>query len=327
MSDVETPRSQTPPDAAGMANAPTLAVLIPTLNRPHELSIAVKTLLAQTRLPQELIIMDQSTSDESERQVRALFDRRTPEAARFELNYMRDSGIRSLAVARNMLLDQNRCSIFLFLDDDVELEPDFVEKLLEGYAEDSGVTGISGIITNYKPGGFASRVWSRVFVHGPFFDDRQEIYFRADALREAGRLPVSRFTGALMSFRADRTGGLRFDPNLKGSSEGEDVDFCLHLPKGARIVIDPKVRLIHKVSRTARKNEHWVASVVRGSSYVYYRNWHHRLRNRAAFAWLMCGFGTLSLAASVRRFSLAPWRAFLAALKYGKSVGLAGTNS
>jgi hypothetical protein len=88
-------------------------------------------------------------------------------------------------------------------------------------------------------------------------------------------------------------------------------------------VIDPKVRLIHKVSRTARKNEHWVASVMRGYSYVYYRNWHRGLRNRAAFAWLICGFGMLSLAACIRRFSLAPWRAFTRALEYGKSVGLA----
>jgi GT2 family glycosyltransferase len=324
MSDTGTSDSQATLASAGAPAAPTLSVLIPTLNRPHDLVIAVKTLLRQTHLPQELIIVDQSTSDESERQVRALFATRDSGAGQFELRYTRDPGIRSLAVARNLLLDQNRSSIFLFLDDDVELEPDFVEKLLEGYAEDSGVTGISGIITNYKPGAFASRLWSRVFAHGPFCDDRQEIYYRADELREAGRIVVSSFTGALMSFRVDRTGGLRFDPKLRGSSEGEDVDFCLHLPKGARIVIDPKVRLIHKVSRAGRKNEHWVASVVRGSSYVYYRNWRRGLRNRAAFAWLMCGFGMLTLAASARRFSLAPWRTFIMALKYGKSVGLAG---
>jgi GT2 family glycosyltransferase len=324
MSDTETTNSHLPLAVAGADEAPTLAVLIPTLNRPHDLVIAVKTLLEQTRFPQELIIMDQSSSDESERQVRALFDMRPPKAACFELRYTRDPNIRSLALARNLLLDQNRCSIFLFLDDDVELEPEFVEKLMEAYAGDSGVTGISGIITNYKPGGFAARTWSHVFVHGPFFDDRQEIYYRANELREAGRIAVSRFTGALMSFRTDRTEGLRFDPNLKGSSEGEDVDYCQHLPAGSRIEIDPKVRLVHKASLAARKDEHWIASVVLGSSYVYYRNWRRGLRNRAAFAWLMCGFGILSLAASARRFSLAPWRSFITALQYGKKVGLGG---
>jgi len=324
MSDTGTTNSETPLADTETASAPTISVLIPTLNRPHDLGIAVKTLLAQTRLPQELIIMDQSPSDESERLVQALFDERRSEASGFELRYTRDPSIRSLAIARNMLLDQIRCSIFLFLDDDVELEPDFVERLLEGYAEDPDITGISGIITNYKPGGLASRTWSRVFVHGSFYDDRQDIYFRADALRNAGRIAVSRFGGGLMSFRTERIAGLRFDKNLKGSSEGEDVDFCLHLPKGARLEIDPRARLVHKASIAARKNEHWIASVVRGSSYLYYRNWRGDVRDRAAFAWLMCGFGMLSLMASARRFTLAPWRAFTAALNYGKSVGLAG---
>jgi GT2 family glycosyltransferase len=310
--------------AANAIEVPTLAVLIPTLNRPYDLSLAVETLLRQTRLPQELIIMDQSTGDESERLVREMFDERPPEAAHFELRYTRDPSIRSLAVARNLLLEQNRCSIFLFLDDDVELEPDFVERLLEGYAEDTEVTGISGIITNYKPGAFASRTWSRVFVHGPFNDERQHIYYRADELRNGGRIRVSCFGGGLMSFRTERIGGLRFDDNLKGSSEGEDVDFCLHLPAGARLEIDPRARLVHKASIAARKNEHWIASVVRGSSYLYYRNWRRGVGNRVAFAWLMCGFALLSLAASAKRRALGPWRAFTTALQYGKSVGLAG---
>jgi GT2 family glycosyltransferase len=310
-------------NASGQTVPFTLSVLIPTLNRPHDLALAVKTLLAQTRLPQELIIMDQSESDESEQRVKELFAQRPEIAERFELRYVRDSSIRSLAVARNLLLDLNRSDLFLFLDDDVELEPDFVERLIEGYADDPAVTGISGIITNYTPGGFASRMWKRFFVHGPFYDDRQEIYHRADELREAGRIAVSRFGGGLMSFRTDRIGGLRFDRNLQGASEGEDVDFCMHLPKGARLEIDPRARLVHNASVAARKSEHWIASVVRGSSYLYYRNWRSGLTNRVAFFWLMCGFGMFSLAASIKRLSLLPWQAFRKALRYGKTVGLA----
>ncbi len=311
------------PSAEYQAAAPTLAVLIPTLNRPQDLVLAVKTLLKQTRFPQELIIVDQSTSNESERLVRAMFAERPERAAQFELRYTRDPDVRGLATARNLLLDLNRCSIFLFLDDDVELEEDFIEKLLEGYAEDSEVTGISGIITNYKPGGLATRAWNWLFVRGPFHDERQEIYYRANELRNAGRIAVSRFGGGLMSFRTERIRGLRFDPNLKGGAEGEDVDFCLHLPSAARLEIDPRARLVHNVSTSGRKNEHWIASVVRGSSYLYYRNWRRGVLNRIAFAWLICGFALLSLMASAKRRSLAPWKAFTTALNYGKTVGLA----
>jgi GT2 family glycosyltransferase len=312
-----------PQTASKPTAANSLAVIIPTLNRPHDLAIAVQTLLEQTKLPEELIIIDQSPGDESERQVRALFAEHAKQANQVCLRYTRDIEITSLAMARNVALDQNSCDIVLFLDDDVELEPEFVEELMRGYSEDPGITGISGIITNYKPGGYAGRIWQWLFIHGPFRDQRQSFYHRADELRNAGRLAVTRFGGGLMSFRADRIGGLRFDSNLRGASEGEDVDFCLHLPANARLEMDPRARLLHKASVVARADEHWIASVVRGNSYLYYRNWRHPIINRIAFAWLMIGYALMALTASAKRASLKPWKAFTVALRYGKKVGTA----
>jgi GT2 family glycosyltransferase len=314
-------RSETGSAAAAKAGAPSLAVLIPTLNRPHDLETAVRTLLAQTVLPQELIIIDQSVGDKSERRIRALFEAQAELAARVRLRYTRDTGISSLAKARNVALDQNQCEIFLFLDDDVELEQDFVERLLEGYVLDPGVGGISGIITNYRPGGLTDRAWQWLFVRGPFRDERQHLYHRAEELRGARNIAVTRFGGGLMSFRTDRIGGLRFDPNLRGGSEGEDVDFCLHLPPGTRLEVDPRARLVHHGSTVARNDEHWIASVVRGNSYVYHRNWQHGLMNRIAFGWLMSGFAMVATIASAKCGSLAPWKAFTAAMRYGKEVG------
>jgi GT2 family glycosyltransferase len=315
--------SQITPTAVKQSGSYSLAVVIPTLNRPHDLMIAVRTLLEQTKLPEELIIVDQSQSDESERQVRALFAERAKQAQQLRLRYTLDTRINSAATARNVALDQNSCDIVLFLDDDVELEPEFVEELMQGYSEDPEITGISGIITNYKPGGCAARTWQWLFVRGPFYDERQRCYHRADELRNAGRFAVSRFGGGLMSFRIDRIGGLRFDTNLRGASEGEDVDFCLRLPANARLEINPRARLIHKASVVARNDEHWIASVVRGNSYLYYRNWRRGCSNRIAFAWLMSGFVILALTASVKRASLKPWKAFITALQYGKAVGTA----
>jgi GT2 family glycosyltransferase len=316
-SGARTANAALPAAGAGMS----LAVLIPTLNRPRELAIAVGTLLEQTLLPQELIIVDQSRSDESEKSIRKLFA--TERAAQIRLKYILDPGISSLAKARNVALDRNECEIFLFLDDDVELEPDFIETLLEGYAADQDVTGISGIITNYRPRGFGSRAWEWTFVRGPFKDERQHYYQRADELRASGRIAVSRFGGGLMSFRTERTGGLRFNENLRGASEGEDVDFCLHLPRGSRLEIDPRARLVHKISATARMNEHWIASIVRANCFLYYQNWRRGLRNRIAFAWLIGGFAILAAKESAERGSAAPWKAFRAAMRYGKEVGLA----
>ena len=41
----------------------TFSVVIPTKNRPTELATVIDSLLAQSRLPNQLIIIDQSSSD------------------------------------------------------------------------------------------------------------------------------------------------------------------------------------------------------------------------------------------------------------------------
>jgi glycosyltransferase involved in cell wall biosynthesis len=315
MSHTPTADTLTPEKSA----RPSLAVLIPTLNRPHDLRVTVETLLRQSVLPRELIIVDQSRTDESELAVRALLEE-SPQGPAITLQYRRDPGINSLAIARNVALSMSHSEIILFLDDDVELEDDFVERLLDGYVEDPLLGGISGIITNYKPGAWSHRLWQAIFVHGPFRDDRQSIYHRAEELRHSGRIPVTRFGGGLMSFRARVIAGVQFDENLRGSSEGEDVDFCMHLPPGTRLAIDPRARLVHKASPLGRRTEHWSAAVVRGTSYLYHRNWRS---SHLAFGWLMTGFASIALLATLKQRSSRPWDDFVGAYRYGRSVGLA----
>src|SRR4029453_12488870 len=97
---------------------------------------------------------------------------------------------------------------WLFLDDDVVLEPDFMEKLLAAYAP--GVTGVSGIITNYSAPPVMQRIWTAIFQLGRFHDRRQAIYYDAERLTGSAPIKAPGFTGALMSFRADEIRGLRF---------------------------------------------------------------------------------------------------------------------
>ncbi len=292
-------------------------MLIPTLNRPHDLRVTLETLLRQSVLPQELIIVDQSRNDESEVAVRQLLAG-SAQGKSITLQYRRDPGINGLAIARNVALSMSNSEVILFLDDDVVLEDDFVERLLSGYVEDPQLGGISGIITNYTPGDLGHRLWQAIFVHGPFRDERQAIYHRAEELRHSGRIPVTRFGGGLMSFRTSAIAGVKFDENLRGASEGEDVDFCMHLPPGTRLAIDPRARLVHNASPTGRRTEHWSAAVVRGTSYLYHRNWRG---SRLAFGWLMTGFASIALLAALKRRSGQPWDDFVGAYRYGRNVG------
>ena len=107
--------------------------------------------------------------------------------------------------------------IWLFLDDDVILEADFLKELIAVYSSYPEVTGVSGVVTNYHPPPWQYRLWDLIFARGPFHDERQSIYWKADTLRGASPIAVSKFGAGLMSFRAQAVKGVRFDGNLRGS--------------------------------------------------------------------------------------------------------------
>jgi len=298
---------------------PSASVIIATKNRPQYLGRTVTTLLAQSAVPEELIIVDQSAGDESRRGVELAWLQAPPMAREsIRLQYVKDPTIRGLAQARNRSMKMATAEVWVFLDDDVILEPDFLEELLKAYGSAPGLTGVSGVITNYSPPPVWQRTWNIIFRRGPFHDERQPIYWRAERLRQADPIPVKSFTGALMSFRASAVRDLGFDENLSGVSEGEDVDFCCRLPEGARLVICPRARLAHMLSPEGRAKNHWLRRMVLGTHFLYWKNWRRGVMNRIWFLWLNVGCGLLASVASVRRVSLTPWRDFLAGVTEAK---------
>jgi glycosyltransferase involved in cell wall biosynthesis len=139
----------------------TLSAIIPTKNRPEELLIVVRGLLAQSIPPCQIIIVDQSDTDEG----RMLVERELGKAPEFirnslKLNYVCDTSITGGAVARNRAMELARSDVWLFLDDDVELEGDFVEQLLRVYTTDPDIGGVSGVITNYAPPTWSFKLWT-----------------------------------------------------------------------------------------------------------------------------------------------------------------------
>lgn len=287
-----------------------VAVLIPTKDRPACLTRAIQLILAQTVLPAQVVIVDQSKTDDSRRRVEALFGSVSTTGSPVRLCYLHEPSLPGAAVARNRAMTIADGLVWLFLDDDMEPEADFIEQLLVVYARWPSVAGVSGIITNYARPSLAFRMWSWVFLQGPFHDERQPIYWKADQLRHHDPIPVTKFGSGLMSFRADVVRDVRFDGSLRGLPPGEDIDFCARLGPQAKLVIAPRARIAHRPSATGRSVEHWVKEYAQGKLYVYYRNWRSGLRNRLCCLWFEVGCALAAALGSLHRRSLAPWRAF-----------------
>ncbi|MGH9438265.1 MAG: glycosyltransferase family 2 protein [Terriglobia bacterium] len=306
-----------------------VSVIIPTKSRAAELEAAVRSVLLQDHLPFELLIIDQSSEDASRQSVERAYTE-APSSARtaVKLTYITDPTISGGAAARNRAMDTASGDVWLFLDDDVVLEADFIKELLSVYAQYPGIAGASGVITNYKPYPWPFRLWDTIFVRGPFADDRQTMYQKAGHMRHVKPVRVDRLGGGLMSFRAEAIRGLRFDGNLRGVSDGEDVDFCARLGSQAILMITPRARLVHNHSPAGRERDHWLRRVSRSQHYLYRRNWNHGSINRISFLWLNTGYALIATLASVRRLSWEPWRALRAGIRDAKAIPTtAGTKS
>ena len=283
-----------------------VSVIIPTKNRAADLARTIETLLLQTVQPLELIIVDQSPA--------LTFTRQIP----IPVVCIHDPTLSGASVARNVAMDRAQGDIWLFLDDDVLLEPDFIEEILKAYYPN--VTGVSGIITNYSVPPLKQRLWESLFQLGPFRDERQSIYRRAASLRGMEPIRVRQFGGGLMSFRASAICGHHFDTNLIGASPGEDIDFCVGLPKDSVLLITPRARLIHNRSPESRDTTHWISVVAQVASYMHARHWKRGIWNHLCYAWLNAGFALATSLSGLRHGFPFPWRAWRDGLRKGKTI-------
>jgi GT2 family glycosyltransferase len=273
----------------------------------------------QSCLPDQLIIVDQSHDDSSVKAVGSEIAAQSEAVRqRVELRYLQDPSIMGLPTARNRAMEMAQGDVWLFLDDDVWLERDFLAQMLNVYRTCPNVGGCSGIITNYPTPPLLYRLWSALFVRGPFHDERQLVYWKADSLRNSEPIVVRKLSGGLMSFRPDVVRDIRFDDKLRGVSDGEDVDFCVRLNPDTVLVIAPRARLEHKASPAGRLRDHWLRRSARSNFFLYEKNWKTGLANRVCILWLTLGYSLVATIASLRRMSLQPWRSFLVGVREGK---------
>jgi GT2 family glycosyltransferase len=143
-------------DAGSVANVSAISVVIPTHNRADALSRLLTALARQTLPPSkfEVIVVADGCRDDSVARLRAV-------AWPFQLTILeqRPSGA---AVARNRGAERAAGEILLFLDDDVEPEPDLLRAHVAIHAEDATLVGLGTLRPVVVQNGFfgiALRGW------------------------------------------------------------------------------------------------------------------------------------------------------------------------
>jgi len=302
----------------------TISVVVATMNRPQELADMLSTLLAQSHLPEEVIIVDQSCDCSTESVVECCANKLGSSAPKIVYVHALNPDARSAAgagAARNIGIERATGDVLVFLDDDVLLEREFLQELLAVYSGYNSLGGVSGVVTNYSRPAFLHRLLRRLFWIGPFHDERQPIYWSADQCRDGGPIRVRKFGSGLMSIRRATLQSYRFDQGGGSGFPGEDVDLSWRISERFPLAITPRARLVHLRSGGSRARKHWLDLDAQGNHYLYQRIWKAKFGYKLCFTWLNIGYVAIATAASLRRLSMEPWRALINGARRGFHAG------
>lgn len=101
---------------------PKVSIVIPTKNRANYVSLAVRSVLAQTFKDFEIIIVDAASIDNTEEVINGFDDER--------IRYIRQETDRGVSASRNVGIESSKAEFVAFLDDDDLWMPSKLEKQL-----------------------------------------------------------------------------------------------------------------------------------------------------------------------------------------------------
>lgn len=225
-----------------------LTVVIPTRNRCADLVKAVESVCAQTRLPEELMVVDQSPGHESRLAVEALL----ASHPRIGLTYIHDPEITGLIDAKRAAVKHAKGDLVYFLDDDVVLEPEYIEEMERGFSLQADMMGCCGLVTNPPPMPWGYDVIFHLF-HRGFFRDAKVGTFGNYRGRGHALIPCNLPSGGMSAWRREVFQRVPFDTQ-NGFFMLEDMDFTTRavMTFGPRLYINPNARLAHNISMTNR---------------------------------------------------------------------------
>jgi GT2 family glycosyltransferase len=260
--------------------------------RPKPLLQLLQSVEAQTLCPNEILIIDGSTKEETGVVLKE---------NRFEdLKYfMVPAEFRGLTKQRNYGIERvgNEMEIVCFLDDDIVLENDYFEQLLKTYEIYPEALGVGGYIINeskceyvgehYQPKSdeYFFDGWKRK--DGSRFILRKKLGLDSDCPpgyssmyshgRSVGFLPpsgkvyeVEMLMGGVSSFRKKVFETLQFSAYFEGYGLYEDADFTLRVAKLGKLYLNTAAKLNHYHDASGRPNQYnYGRMVVRNGWYVW----------------------------------------------------------
>jgi len=224
-----------------MNDYPLISVIIPTYGREEILRNSVADVLKQDYPNFEILVVDQTPTHE-------------PETTNYLEELAKQNKIKwfhlewaSLPGARNYAIRRSLGEILLFIDDDVQLTPNFLVSHAQNYQNNPEIGAVAGrVFDRMKLGESGGKL--EIDYLPPQAMDPGIAWYNIDLVHTVKPQQVLSARGCNMSFRRDifTKYGLSFDERFRGSAVREESDFCLRLRQtGYKIWYDPEAYLVH----------------------------------------------------------------------------------
>ena len=295
----------------------TASVIIPTYNRPQEIRDCLMSLLRQTVKPDEIVVVDDGNLPEPPLKA---------EIERAGLSYTYVKNDKSGRVdPLNVGVSCAGGDIVYFLDDDVELYPDYLERIRAHYTADpeGQLAGVGGVIANARPMTVARTVrWvANTLVLNSGF--REGAILPSGFCVDYGYTPfppvkprdVQFLSGGASSYRRHLLAERPLVDGYRAIAYGEDKLFSGGLARRHRLVLEPGAKLIHHESPAMRADNRARGRKTVLGKYLLFRGvakrhgWHW-----LCFAYALTGYLLIRTAIAVARCRRADGHHVLGAL-------------
>jgi len=287
-----------------------ISTIIPTYNRAKDLEECIDSLFTQTVLPLEIIVVDNADNLETEKLVNGKYIRSTE---KISVKYIKNGKLNSANIARNIGADNSAGDLLLFLDDDVVLDPNFIEEIIDVFEQHPQAAGVQGYIKNRVTSKLTDFIKRSFFLSHSLKNNNKLL----PSMQDVFAYPLTEIIRCqwLMAgctcYKKSIFDNFKFDSNLYKYCSGDDADISYRIYKKypESLYQTPHAKLIHKISEKGRPDSREV--VITGQiyhTYLFFKNMDQNLRNRLIFIWSRIGLiitklGVFILHPSTNNFS------------------------
>lgn len=283
-----------------------ISIIIPTKNRINDLKHCIDSIGKQTKLPNELIIIDSSDKPESTIRLEAFH---IPKSIKIKhiINHT------FLTKARNIGLNSSTSDIIIYVDDDVILHKKCVEEIADVFNIDIGKKiGMVFCRATEMP-----RKNRGLYYFFLMIMNKYRTIFLLERHDMGGKfLPSGNWTiplggeiiietdtpnGDIYALRREVNEEFKWDEKLPGGFYGDDVDLAYRVSRKYKNILNPRAMKLHKPSSVRPNEARRIEMKIIFQNYFIKKHFPTTYKYRFYFWWSIIGLSILVLAKTLVR--------------------------